>query len=150
MIQRVLNASVTVNGEVISQIGKGYLILLGILTDDTEADAELLAGKTARLRTFPDAEGKMNVSLSDIGGSLLVVSNFTLAADCRRGNRPSFSHAANAEQAKPLYRHFLNTLFSFSVPVQTGVFGADMQLSLINDGPVTIVLDTDDLKQSRR
>ncbi len=85
MIQRVLNASVTVNGEVISQIGKGYLILLGILTDDTEADAELLAGKTARLRTFPDAEGKMNVSLSDIGGSLLVVSNFTLAADCRRG-----------------------------------------------------------------
>ncbi len=150
LIQRVSQASVTVDGKVISQIGKGYLILLGILKGDTEADAALLANKAAKLRIFTGAEDKMNLSLQEVDGSILAVSNFTLAANCRRGNRPDFSDAAGSQEAEPLYRAFLNTLRNYPLTVETGIFGADMKLTLVNDGPVTVMLDTDDLKQSRR
>lgn len=150
VVQRVTEASVTVEGENISRIGTGYLVLLGILTDDTPEDAELLARKVANLRVFSDKTGKMSLSLHDVGGELLVVSNFTLGADCRRGNRPDFLSAAKSEQALPLYQHFLSAASDLLGQVKTGSFGADMKLSLVNDGPVTIILDTDDYKKSRR
>ena len=146
--QRVKNARVDIEGETVASIGAGALLLLGVCPEDTEADGALLARKAAELRVFYDREDKMNLSLLDVGGSALLVSNFTLYADCRHGRRPAFTGAARPEQAQPLVERFAAQLREAGVKdVQTGVFGADMQVSLLHDGPVTIWLDTDELKR---
>ncbi|MFL5937004.1 MAG: D-aminoacyl-tRNA deacylase [Gaiellaceae bacterium] len=137
VVQRVSRARSTPGGS----IGAGLVILLGIADGDNEADAERLAGKIARLRIFEGDDGRFDRSLVDVGGAALVVSQFTLIADTAKGNRPSFSGAARPEVAKPLYEHFAAALRDLGVPVETGVFGARMQVELVNDGPVTIVLD---------
>lgn len=142
LVQRVRYAKVEVNGEVISEIGHGLLILLGVAKGDTTADAEWLAGKCARLRVFEDEAGKMNRSLLDTGGAALVVSQFTLYGDTRRGNRPGFDAAALPAEAEALYARFKAALASSGVPVQGGRFGADMQVALLNDGPVTLMLES--------
>lgn len=148
VIQRVTSASVAVEGETLGAIDRGYLILLGVHESDTEAEAELLAKKVVNLRVFEDEDGKMNLSLLDTGLSCLVISQFTLLANTRKGNRPSFIEAARPEQAVPLYEHFMEQLKALGVKeVRHGQFGADMTVSLINDGPVTIVLDTDTWKK---
>ncbi|MBQ8062885.1 MAG: D-tyrosyl-tRNA(Tyr) deacylase [Clostridia bacterium] len=148
VIQRVTSASVAVEGETLGAIDRGYLILLGVHESDTEAEAELLAKKVVNLRVFEDEDGKMNLSLLDTGLSCLVISQFTLLANTRKGNRPSFIEAARPEQAVPLYEHFMEQLKALGVKeVRHGQFGADMAVSLINDGPVTIVLDTDTWKK---
>jgi D-aminoacyl-tRNA deacylase len=139
--QRVSRARVTVDGAVIAEIGRGSVILLGIARGDTDEDAARLAGKVARLRVFEDDEGKFAQSLLDVGGGALVVSQFTLIADTRRGNRPSFTDAAPPETAERLYDRFCELLFGAGVPVERGRFGARMAVELVNDGPVTIVLD---------
>ena len=144
VIQRVSNASVSVGGVVRSSIGRGLLILLGVSVTDTDSDCDAVADKIDGIRIFSDGSGKMNLSLNDIGGSLLVVSQFTLLADVRRGKRPSFDYAAGSAVAEALYRRFVTRL-SASSPVAEGVFGADMQVSLVNDGPVTIIVDSKDL-----
>ena len=149
VLQRVSSASVRVEGDVVGSCGQGYLILLGVAPTDTEAEAARLWDKVAKLRVFSDPEGKMNLSLVDIHGEVLVVSQFTLFADTRRGNRPSFVGAAKPDVAIPLYEHFCALAERDSAHVGRGVFGADMQVELINDGPVTIVLDTDDLARPR-
>ncbi|CZT57936.1 D-tyrosyl-tRNA(Tyr) deacylase [Eubacteriaceae bacterium CHKCI005] len=147
VLQRVTNASVTVDCETVGEIGKGFLILLGVTHGDTQAEAELLARKISGLRVFSDEQDKMNLSLLDIEGEALVVSQFTLYADCKKGRRPSFTDAAKPEEADQLYQTFVNLLLQHGVrKVETGRFGADMKVSLLNDGPVTIVLDTDQLK----
>lgn len=130
-------------GEVVGEIGCGWLALVGVATGDTAADAAGLADKVAGLRAFADADGKMNRSVLDVRGGVLVVSNFTLAADCRKGRRPSFAAAARPEVAEPLVRAFADGLRAVGVPVATGRFGADMRVELTNDGPVTLVLDTE-------
>jgi D-aminoacyl-tRNA deacylase len=135
--QRVTRAGVSPGGE----IGPGLCVLLGVAASDGEADATRLAGKVARLRVFEDQQGRFDRSLLDVGGAALVVSQFTLIADTAKGNRPSFSEAARPEQAEPLYHRFCQELRGLGVPVETGVFGARMELDLVNDGPVTIVLD---------
>ena len=145
VIQRVSTAQVTVHGEVVGQIGRGLLVLLGVTAADGEAEAALLARKIAGLRVFEDDGGKMNLALADVGGAVLAVSQFTLYADVRKGRRPSFIAAARPEQAEPLYQRFCSLLRSEGVPVQQGVFQAEMQVSLINDGPVTIWMDTAEL-----
>lgn len=146
--QRVKNARVDIEGETVASIGAGALLLLGVCPEDTEADGALLARKAVELRVFCDQADKMNLSLLDVGGSALLVSNFTLYADCRHGRRPAFTGAARPEQAQPLVERFAAQLREAGVKdVQTGVFGADMQVSLLNDGPVTIWLDTDELKR---
>jgi D-tyrosyl-tRNA(Tyr) deacylase len=151
VIQRVSSASVRVDGEAVGEIGRGFLILLGVTHDDTGREAAMLAKKAAGLRVFEDEAGKMNLSLLEIGGEVLAVSQFTLYADCRQGRRPSFIGAARPEQAKPLYEAFMQELRRLGIEkVAAGVFGADMQVSLVNDGPVTILLDTDELKGPRR
>lgn len=142
LLQRVREASVTVEGELIAEIGPGLLVLVCAMQGDNEAEAERLAARIARLRIFADDAGKMNRALGDVGGAALVVSQFTLAADTRRGNRPGFSAAAAPEQGRALYRHFAKALSGLGLPVARGRFGADMQVALINDGPVTIWLDT--------
>lgn len=143
VIQRVSSASVTIDGTTVGAIKKGYLILLGVAEDDTEKDADLLAKKTAALRIFEDEAGKMNLSLLDIGGSALVVSQFTLLADTKKGNRPSFIRAADPEKAVPLYERFMSQLQENGIQTLAhGEFGADMKVSLVNDGPVTILYDT--------
>ena len=131
-------------GEVVGSCGSGLLVLLGVASGDTDADAQRLAGKVARLRIFGNEEGRFDLSLLDVRGEALVVSQFTLIADSRlqKGTRPDFSKAARPEVAEPIYERFVEALRAEGVPVQTGVFGARMQVSLINDGPVTIVLDT--------
>lgn len=149
LLQRVTQGSVTVEGEVTGRCGKGFVILLGVGPDDTEAQAQRLWDKIKRLRVFDDEDGKMNRSLLDVGGSVLVVSQFTLYADCRRGNRPSFTDAAGPELGNALYERFCE-LAQQEVPCGRGIFGADMQVALTNSGPVTIWLDTDDLSRSRR
>ncbi len=141
LIQRVTEASVTVDGELIGQTGPGLLILVCAMQGDDAAKADLLAAKIAKLRIFQDPAGKMNLSLRDTGGSALVVSQFTLAADTRSGNRPGFSTAAPPEEGRALYRHFTVALRALGVACETGRFGASMQVSLINDGPVTVWLD---------
>lgn len=143
VIQRVTSASVSINDAVVGQIGKGVMILLGITPEDTTADADWLVGKVSRLRIFDDANGVMNLSLQDIGGEALVVSQFTLMASYRKGNRPSYIHAAPPSVAIPQYEYFVKELQAvIGRPVPTGQFGADMQVSLTNDGPVTIVMDS--------
>ena len=141
--QRVSRAQVTVAGDAVASTGSGLLVLLGIADGDAAADAERMAGKVARLRIFEDKEGRFAQSLLDLGGEALVVSQFTLLADGRRqkGTRPDFSGAAPKEQAEPLYERFCEALESEGVPVQRGVFGAYMAVELVNDGPVTIILD---------
>lgn len=143
LLQRVTQASVTVEGEVIGKIEAGLLILVCAMPDDDTTTADALALKISKLRLFKDDEGKMNLSLTQTGGSALVVSQFTLAADTSRGNRPGFSAAAKPDTAKALYEHFAQALNALDIPVQTGQFGADMSVALTNDGPVTIWLDTD-------
>ena len=142
VVQRVSAASVTVDGAVVGQIGAGFLVLLGITHGDGPAEAALLARKIAGLRVFEDNGGKMNLALGDIGGAVLAVSQFTLYGDVRKGRRPSFTDAARPEQAEPLYRHFCQALVAEGVPVQEGVFQAHMAVNLVNDGPVTLWLDT--------
>jgi D-tyrosyl-tRNA(Tyr) deacylase len=139
--QRVSEAQVTVDGTVTGEIGAGLVVLLGIEREDDQGEAGRLARKVARLRIFEDESGKFVHSLVDTAGSALVVSQFTLIADTRKGNRPSFAHAAPAEQAEPLYEEFCTALAAEGVPVERGVFGAQMAVALVNAGPVTIVLD---------
>ena len=139
VVQRVNKAEVTVDGKTVGKIGKGFLVLLGVSQSDTEAQADLLAKKMLGLRIFPDAEGKTNLSLADVGGELLVVSQFTLYADCRKGYRPSFTEVAGGEKAERLYEYFTELCRRAHPGVQTGVFGAHMEISLVNDGPFTIV-----------
>ena len=144
VIQRVSGASVSVDGNTVGKIGTGYLILLGVMRGDGKAQAELLAKKTAELRINEDNDGKMNLSLTQIGGAALVVSQFTLCADVSHGRRPSFTPSAPPQEADELYRYFCEQLRQNGVQqIETGVFGADMQVSLVNDGPVTMLLDTD-------
>lgn len=145
VIQRVERASVTIAGDVVGKIGAGYLILLGVGHDDTRAEADKLWGKIFALRINDDEEGKTNLSLPDVGGEVLVVSQFTLFANCRKGRRPSFVEAAPPTQATELYEYFVDLVRADVGRVQTGCFGADMQVELVNDGPFTIVLDTDEL-----
>lgn len=143
LIQRVSEASVAINGEIRSKIGTGVLVLLGIEHDDTQEDADWLCKKMANLRIFPDENEVMNRSISDVNGEALVVSQFTLHASTKKGNRPSYIRAARPEQAIPLYEYFVRTLESeLGKPVGTGEFGADMQVGLVNDGPVTIWIDS--------
>ncbi len=145
VIQRVQNSSVSIDGKVHGKIDRGFLVLVGFCPEDTAESLPKLVDKLIHLRVFEDEEGKMNLSLLDVGGSVLSVSQFTLYADCRKGRRPSFTGAARPEIAKPLYMQFNEALRAQGVPVETGVFGADMQVSLVNDGPVTILLDSADL-----
>lgn len=143
LIQRVSSASVVVEGRCVAEIKTGLLILLGVTDTDTQKEAAWLASKAANMRIFNDPEGKMNLSLLDVGGDALAVSQFTLYADARKGNRPSYIQAARPEKAKPLYEAFVGELEKqLGKPVPTGVFGADMKVSLVNDGPVTIILET--------
>ena len=147
MFQRVSGASVTVDGAVVGEIGPGAVLLLGIGAEDTEAEVKLLAKKAAELRVFSDEDGKFRYSLLDVGGQALVVSNFTLYANCRHGRRPEFLGAARPETAIPLYEAFLRELRVLGVArVEAGVFGADMKLDIHGDGPVSIWLDTDELR----
>lgn len=143
VIQRVSRASVTVEDHIIGQIDKGLLVLLGIEHSDSEEDIDWLIPKTIQMRIFSDEEGKMNCSLQDVGGELLVVSQFTLHASTRKGNRPGFTAAARPEHAIPLYESFLRKAqTALGKPVQSGSFGADMKINLLNDGPVTIIIDS--------
>jgi D-tyrosyl-tRNA(Tyr) deacylase len=141
LIQRVTRAAVSVNGQQIGQCGPGLMILICAMQGDTDAQADQMAAKIAKLRIFKDDEGRMNRSILDAGGSALVVSQFTLAADTSRGNRPGFSAAAAPEEGRRLYTHFAASLAALGIPTGTGEFGADMAVELINDGPVTIWLD---------
>ena len=141
VLQRVKNASVTVDGELISEIGVGYLILIGVSDTDAKADAERLARKIAALRIFEDENGKINRDINDVGGSALVVSQFTLYADCKKGNRPSFVNAGKPDFANEMYLYFADELRKYISEVKTGVFGADMKVSLTNDGPFTLTLE---------
>ncbi|MBK0399919.1 D-tyrosyl-tRNA(Tyr) deacylase [Limibaculum sp. M0105] len=142
LIQRTSQASVTVDARIVGEIGPGLVVFVCAMRDDTEAQSEKLARKVARLRIFRDDEGRMNRSVQDIGGSALVVSQFTLAAETR-GNRPGFSSAAAPEDGERLYEHFMTQLQGHGIPVERGRFGADMKVALVNDGPVTIWLDTE-------
>lgn len=142
VIQRVRAASVSVDEEIVGKIGPGLMVLLGVGTDDSEREVKWLVDKTANLRIFEDSEEKMNLSLLDVGGEALVVSQFTLYGDARKGRRPSFSQAAPPERADQLYQRYVSGLQSLNIPVQTGRFRAKMLVQIENDGPVTIVIDT--------
>ncbi len=142
LVQRVLRAQVDVDGICIAQIGTGLLVLLGVGIDDTEADAQYIADKLAGLRIFEDDAGRMNRALTDVGGALLVVSQFTLYGDCRKGRRPSFTAAAPPDRGDALYQRVVELLRTQGLPVQTGRFGAHMQVSLVNDGPVTLMIES--------
>jgi len=142
VIQRVRSGSVLVDGETIAQIGRGFVILLGVNVSDTEREAAWLAEKTANLRVFEDSEGKMNLSLLDVNGEALVVSQFTLYGDARKGRRPSFTDAAPPDKADELYKHYVELLEKCGVRVQTGRFRAKMIVNIENDGPVTLILET--------
>lgn len=141
VLQRVTSASVTVDGQVTGSIGMGYLVLLGVGRDDTEEDCRRLADKIIKLRIFADENGKTNLDLAAVGGSLLVVSQFTLYADCRKGNRPNFIQAGDPDQAQRLYEYFVDYCRSRGQHVETGVFGGDMKVELLNDGPFTVILE---------
>ena len=142
LVQRALRASVTVEGELVGAIGPGLLVLIGVCGTATAADADYLADKVLHLRIFPDSGGHMNRGLADCGGSLLLVSQFTLYADCSRGRRPSFSAAAPAQQARSLYEYTVERLRQSGLTVETGIFQADMKVELVNDGPVTLMLES--------
>ena len=147
VVQRCSRAEVRIDGTVVGRIEQGFVLLVGITDTDTPAHADMLAKKIAQLRVFEDAEGKMNLALGDVSGAILSISQFTLYADCRKGNRPSFIRAARPEKASPLYDYFNRTLReTYHLPVETGRFGADMKVDFINDGPVTILLDSDELQ----
>lgn len=141
VLQRVSKASVTVDGNVVGSIDTGLVILVGVEQGDSESDSAFLARKSAEMRIFPDEEGKMNRSLTDVGGRALVISQFTLVADWKKGRRPSFIKAAPPEEGNRLYEHFAQEMRALGVHVETGVFGAHMDVSLVNDGPVTILLE---------
>ena len=150
VLQRVSEAAVKIDGALYSEIGKGLMILLGVADEDTEEDVRLLTEKIPKMRIFEDEEGKMNLSLNDVNGEVMVVSNFTLLAAYRKGNRPDYMQAARPEKAVPLYEAFIEQIHEKVPVVQHGVFGADMKLSLTNDGPVTIVMDSNVLRQPKR
>ena len=151
VLTRVNSASVTIDGNVVGSIGRGFLILLGVGPNDTEAECRYLAEKVLGLRIFKDENDKMNLGLDDIGGEVLVVSQFTLYGNCRKGRRPNFTDAAPAELGNALYEKFLSICAELGYPPQHGEFGASMQVASVNDGPVTLILDTDQLMhQSRR
>lgn len=142
VVQRVRQSSVTVEGVAVGAIGAGLMVLLGVARADSERDADQLADKIANLRIFEDQEGKMNRSMLETGGAMLVVSQFTLLGDCRKGRRPSFAAAAPPEKAEALYRHFTQRVRTMGITVATGQFRAMMQVALVNDGPVTLVIDS--------
>jgi D-tyrosyl-tRNA(Tyr) deacylase len=142
LIQRVSHASVKVEGERVGQCGRGLLVLLGVGPEDTEKEATWMAKKISGLRIFPDGSGRMNLSLTDIQGQALVISQFTLYGDCRKGRRPSFVGSAAPGLAEPLYERFSELLHAEGIPVETGIFGADMKVELLNDGPVTLWIET--------
>ena len=144
VLQRVSRGSVSIAGDTTGAIRQGFVVLLGVAAGDEQADAEYLAEKITNLRVFEDPGGKMNLSIGDIGGSLLVISQFTLLADCRKGRRPSFVRAAGPETADELYSYFIQQVRARQIPVETGRFGARMTVSIENDGPVTIVIDSRD------
>ena len=150
VLTRVNSASVTIDGEVVGKIGKGFLILLGVGPNDTEKECRYLAEKALGLRVFTDDEDKMNLGLTDVGGQVLVVSQFTLYGNCRKGRRPSFVEAAGPELGNRLYEQFLKDCEDLGFPPQHGQFGASMQVESVNDGPVTLILDTDELMNSPR
>ena len=141
VIQRVTNAQVEVDKKVVGKIGKGFLVLLGVTHEDTKENADYLVKKLCNLRVFSDENDKMNLSLKDVNGELLIVSQFTLYANCKDGNRPSFVEAAKPEQANELYEYFCSECKKNDIKVEKGIFGADMKVSLLNDGPVTIVIE---------
>jgi D-tyrosyl-tRNA(Tyr) deacylase len=145
VLQRVSRAKVTVDGQTIGEIAGGWLVLLGVAPGDSQKDIDWLADQVTNLRAFPDADGKMNLSVLDVGGAVLVVSQFTLYGDCRKGRRPGFSAAAAPGVAEPLYEAFVTALKGLGVPTATGRFAADMKVELLNDGPVTFVIDTESL-----
>lgn len=145
LVQRVKNASVSVDGEVIGSIGKGLLVFVGVRDDDTEQIADKLTDKLSRLRIFEDQDGKTNLSVADVGGSFLVISQFTLYADMRRGNRPSFVRAGAPDMANELYEYVLKRLKDMGFETQHGSFGADMKVELLNDGPFTVMMDSDEI-----
>ena len=147
VVQRCLRAEVRIAGETVGQIGRGFLLLVGVTDRDTTKEADLLAKKVGQMRVFEDAEGKMNLGLKEVDGAILSISQFTLYADCRKGNRPSFIRAARPETAEPLYDYFNERLRTeYGLQVETGRFGADMKVDFINDGPVTILLDSEELR----
>lgn len=141
VVQRVKNANVSIENNIVGKINQGFVVLLGVSNEDTKENADYLVKKLLNLRVFSDNDDKMNLSIKDIEGELLIVSQFTLYANCKKGNRPSFIEAAKHEHAKPLYEYFINECRKENLNVQTGEFGADMQIELINDGPVTILLE---------
>ena len=144
VIQRVSRASVSVDGQLVSEIGRGFLILFGVAEGDTQKDMDMMLHKIAKLRVFADDADKMNLSVGDVGGEILLVSQFTLCADCRHGNRPSFVGAMAPDRAKAMYEDFGRMIEAQGIPVKYGVFGAMMDVALVNDGPVTIVLESRD------
>ena len=144
-IQRVTHASVKVGGQIVGQIGKGFLVLVGISDEDSEAVADKMVAKMVRLRIFDDENGKTNLSIDDVGGELLLISQFTLYADCKKGNRPSFFHAGGPEMASAMYDSIIEKCRKMGYKTECGSFGAEMKVSLLNDGPFTIVLDSDEL-----
>ena len=150
VLTRVRSASVEIGGQIVGQIGQGFLILLGVGPEDTEEKCRYLAEKALGLRVFEDENGKMNKSLADVGGQVLVVSQFTLYGNCRKGRRPSFTEAADPQLGNALYEKFLSCCEQLGYPPQHGQFGADMQVASVNDGPVTLILDTDQLMDSPR
>ena len=143
VVQRVERGAVRVDGEIVGEVGRGYVVLLGVAREDTVAEADYLAEKVAGLRVFEDEAGKMNRSVLDVGGAVLAVSQFTLYGDVRRGRRPGFDRAGRPEQAEPLYERFVAKLRELGVPVQTGRFQTHMSVELVNDGPVTILVDSE-------
>ena len=149
VVIRTSGASLRVNGQDHARIGRGLVVLLGVTQTDGEKEATYLAEKCAGLRIFEDENGKLNLSLKDVGGQMLVVSNFTLYADCSHGRRPDFLAAAKPSQSEPLYEFFLQELRRLEVPLESGVFGAGMQIDHVNDGPVTIIMDTDQMMKKK-
>lgn len=149
LVQRVTRASVTVDSELVGSVGKGYLVLLGVCPEDDEGIADAVAKKLVNLRIFEDEKGKMNRSITDVGGDALIVSQFTLYADCKHGNRPSFIGACEPKRAEELYQYFCDAVAELGIGVQRGIFGADMKVKLLNDGPVTIMLDSAEIVKGR-
>ena len=146
VVQRCSRAEVRIDGQVAGQIGKGFMVLVGVTDGDGRQEAELLAKKVAQMRVFEDGDGKMNLGLKEVDGAILSISQFTLYADCKKGNRPSFINAARPEVAEPLYDYFNEVLRTqYGLQVEEGRFGADMKVDFVNDGPVTILLDTEEL-----